>query len=29
MTNALEVYGLRKSYGEKMVLKGIDLRVRR
>ncbi|MCI8355414.1 MAG: ABC transporter ATP-binding protein [Lachnospiraceae bacterium] len=29
MTNALEVYGLRKSYGKKMVLKGIDLRVRR
>ena len=29
MTNAVEVKGLRKSYGEKEVLKGIDLRVRR
>lgn len=29
MTNALEVKGLRKSYGEKVVLKGIDLYVRR
>lgn len=29
MTNALEVKGLRKSYGEKAVLKGIDLCVRR
>ena len=29
MTNALEVNGLRKSYGEKVVLKGIDLCVRR
>lgn len=29
MTNALEVNGLRKSYGEKAVLKGIDLCVRR
>ncbi len=29
MTNALEVKGLRKSYGEKVVLKGIDLCVRR
>lgn len=29
MTNALEVSGLRKSYGEKTVLKGIDLWVRR
>ena len=29
MTNALEVRGLRKSYGEKAVLKGIDLSVGR
>ena len=29
MTNALEVRGLRKSYGEKAVLKGIDLSVSR
>ena len=29
MTNALEVSGLRKSYGEKTVLKGIDLCVRK
>ena len=29
MTNALEVNGLRKSYGEKAVLKGIDLCVRK
>ena len=29
MTNALEVNGLRKSYGEKTVLKGIDLCVRK
>ena len=29
MTNAVEVRGLRKSYGEKAVLKGIDLCVRR
>ena len=29
MTNALEVKGLRKSYGEKAVLKEIDLCVRR
>ena len=29
MTNAIQVNGLRKSYGEKEVLKGIDLCVRR
>ena len=29
MTNALEVNGLRKSYGEKVVLKGMDLCVHR
>lgn len=29
MTYALEVKGLRKSYGEKMVLKGVNLRVRK
>lgn len=29
MTNALEVNGLRKSYGEKTVLRGVDLCVRR
>ena len=29
MTDAIQVNGLRKSYGEKEVLKGIDLCVRR
>ncbi len=28
MTNAIQVNGLRKNYGEKEVLKGIDLCVR-
>ena len=29
MTDALQVEGLRKSYGKKEVLKGVDLRVRK